>query len=79
MVPKTFWFYIQFSVFNVNCCIYYIDGTFEKHFVNLDQDDVLDTLREVKMPPKMKKKGRPRVAETTVRLPQAKKQRGVIS
>ena len=32
------------------------------------------------MPPKMKKKGRPRGAETTViRLPQAKKQRGVIS
>ena len=32
------------------------------------------------MPPKMKKKGRPREAETTViGLPQTKKQRGVIS
>ena len=32
------------------------------------------------MPPKMKKKGRPRRAETTViGLPQAKKQRGDIS
>ena len=32
------------------------------------------------MPPKMKKKGRPRGAETTdVGLPQEKKQRGVIS
>ena len=68
-MPKTFWFYIQFSVFNENCCICYIDGTFEKWFVNLDQHDALDTLREVKMLPKMKKKGRPRVAETTVRLP----------
>ena len=34
MVPKTFWFYIQFLAFNVNCCIYYIDGEFEKRFVN---------------------------------------------
>ena len=46
----------------------------------LDQDDVLDALREVKMPPKMKKKGRPSGAETMViGLPQAKKQRGAIS
>ena len=41
---------------------------------------LFDALREVKMPPKMKKKGRPREAETTViGLPQTKKQRGVIS
>ena len=46
----------------------------------LGRDDVLDALREAKIPPKTKKKGRPRGAEITViRLPQAKKQRGVIS
>ena len=31
------------------------------------------------MPPKMRKKGRPRGLETVIRLPQGKKQRGVIS
>ena len=42
--------------------------------LHLDRDDVHDALREVKMPPKVKKKGRPRGAETTViGLPQAKK------
>ena len=46
----------------------------------LDRDDVLDALREVKMPPKTKKKGRPRGTETTViGLAQTKKQRGVAS
>ena len=46
----------------------------------LHRNDILDALREVKMPPKMKKKGRPRGTETTViGLPQAKKRRVVIS
>ena len=82
MVLHAIWFHVQFSAFNLNCCICYIDGTFEESFVklHLDRDDVIDALREVKEPPKMKKKGRPRGAETTViELPQAKKQRGVIS
>ena len=53
---------MQFMASNVNCCIYYIDGTFEKSFVNFIQIKMMlfDALREVKMPPKMKKKGRPR-------------------
>ena len=34
--------------------------------LHLGLDDVLDALREVKMPPKMKKKRRPRGAENTV-------------
>ena len=37
MVPKTFWFYVQFSAFNMNCCICYTDGTFDKSFVNFIQ------------------------------------------
>ena len=46
----------------------------------LHRNGILDALREVKMPPKMKKKGRPRGTETTViGLPQAKKRRVVIS
>ena len=46
----------------------------------LHRNGTLDALREVKMPPKMKKKGRPRGTETTViGLPQAKKWRVVIS
>ena len=32
----------------------------------LDQDDALDALREAKIPPKMKKKVRPKGAKTTV-------------
>ena len=83
MVPKTFWLYIQFSAFNVKCCICYNWWNFWEKFCKfyLDQDDVLDALREVKMKKmKTKKKGRPRGAETTViRQPQAKKQRGFIS
>ena len=68
MVLHAIWFHVQFSAFNLNCCICYIDGTFEESFVklHLDRDDVIDALREVKEPPKMKKKGRPRGAETTV-------------
>ena len=65
MVPKT----LVPKTFFVKFCKLY-----------LCQDYVIDALREVKMAPIMKKKGRPRGAETTVvRLPQAKKQRGVIS
>ena len=81
-MPKTFWFYIQFSAFNLNCCIYYFDWNFWEKFCKfyLDQDDLIDVLREVKMPSKIKKKGRSRGAEITVIvLPLAKRQRGVIS
>ena len=53
-------------------CSWNFWGKFYKLY--LDQDDVVDALREVKMSPKMKKKGRPREAETTViGLPQTKK------
>ena len=46
----------------------------------LDQDDVIDALREVKMPSKIKKKGRPRGAEIKViGLLPTKRQRAVIS
>ena len=50
MVPKTFWFYIQFSAFNVNCCICYNWWNFWKKFCKLylDQDDVLDALEKLK-------------------------------
>ena len=73
---------MQFLAFNVNCCMYYndyIDYIEKFNRLYLDQNDVINTLREVKIPTKITKKGIMRATETTIiGLSQAEKQRGVI-
>ena len=67
MVPKTFWFYIQFLAFNVNCCIYYNDRTIEKSFVNYMQVQMMFLmLKRSENASKNEKKRRPRGAENPV-------------
>ena len=56
---------MQFLAFNVNCCIHYIDwNSWDKFSIlYLDQNDVINALREIRMPSKMTDKERLSEAE----------------